>query len=155
MTAKGLKFNKVMMVSELVTQYRIAEITLKNKTTDNNKITKKDREDAFFSQLQSMPVNLFLTRMFYKTSFISWRNYMRKVIRRQKWEKEVEENRAFCRRFNKDFIEPVFPEQEPDLTDVDIEKEIILELSLSEGEEVDPSNDTKSRKSGTTYKAYS
>ena len=72
-----------MAVSELVTQYRIAEITLKNKST--NKLSKKAREDAFFSQLQSMPVNLFLTQMFFKTSFISWRNYMRTQIKLQKW----------------------------------------------------------------------
>ena len=74
-TAKKVKFNKVMTVSELVTQFRIAELILKERIAKSS--TKQAKEEAFFMQLSTQPVNLFLTKMFYKTSFFSWRNYMK------------------------------------------------------------------------------
>ena len=72
-TARKLKYNKVLTVSELVTQFKISEIMLKEKRL-GGKITREAREQAFFDIHQAMPVNLFLTKMFFKTSFIAWRN---------------------------------------------------------------------------------
>jgi len=71
-TAKNLKFNKVLTVSELVTQFKLAEQTLIAKAAKG--ISKAQREEAFFEQHEAQPVNLFLTKMFYKASFIAWRN---------------------------------------------------------------------------------
>ena len=45
-TAIDLKFNKVMTVQELVTQYHIAEITLKNKML--KKISRSALEEFYF-----------------------------------------------------------------------------------------------------------
>ena len=50
-TAKNLKFNKVMTVSELVTQFKIAEITLSEKTA--KKSSKQEKAAAFFTQLST------------------------------------------------------------------------------------------------------
>ena len=66
----NLRFNRAMTVEELITQYRIAELTFQSK--QEKKLTKKEKEDVFMSQIKSAPVNLFLTRMFYKTSFKAW-----------------------------------------------------------------------------------
>ena len=88
MTAIDLKFNKVMTVQELVTQYHIAEITLKNKML--KKISRSALEEFYFLQNEAMPVNLFLTKMFYKTSFKTWRNSTKKHALHAKWMKEQE-----------------------------------------------------------------
>lgn len=143
-----------MTVSELVTQFRIAEITLQQNS--HSKLSKRDKEDAFFTTIQSMPVNLFLTQMFFKTSFMSWRNFMRKQVKKQKWEREVAENRAFCARFGKPWTEPVFIEPKQDIIKIRIEKEINLEIDISDGEDNESNlNDNKSRKSGNTNKFFS
>ena len=47
-TGMKLKMNKVMTINELVTQFKIAEIMLKEKDT-TKKITKAAREEAFFN----------------------------------------------------------------------------------------------------------
>mmetsp|Transcript_2721 Transcript_2721/g.3735 ORF Transcript_2721/g.3735 Transcript_2721/m.3735 type:complete len:101 (+) Transcript_2721:222-524(+) len=47
-TAPKLKFNKVMTISELVTQFKIAEIMLTEKSA-SSKISKEAREEAFFT----------------------------------------------------------------------------------------------------------
>ena len=47
-TGMKLKMNKVMTINELVTQFKIAEIMLKEKNT-TKKITKAAREEAFFN----------------------------------------------------------------------------------------------------------
>ena len=41
-------------------------------------------------QLSTQPVNLFLTKMFYKTSFYSWLKYMKESLKKKKHEKKVE-----------------------------------------------------------------
>ena len=83
-TNKRLKFSKIMTVKELATQYAIAELTLKMKNYGvNQKLTKQDKENAFFVQRSSQPVNLFLTKMFYKTSFRTWHVYMRAELKRK------------------------------------------------------------------------
>ena len=64
-----------MTVKELACQFEIAESTLKMKIS--KQLTKKDTEEAFFNQRSSQPVNLFLTNMFYKSSFKAWHSYMR------------------------------------------------------------------------------
>ena len=66
----GLKLNKVMTVLELVTQYKIAEITYMNK--QEKKLSKNETEMVFMKQMEAAPVNIFLTRMFYKQSFNAW-----------------------------------------------------------------------------------
>lgn len=73
-TSIGLKFNRVMTVNELVVQYRVAELTMNEKMA--KKADKMAMEQAFFVQLSSQPMNLFLTKMFYKTSFRAWKSYM-------------------------------------------------------------------------------
>ena len=83
---------------------------LKEKTV--TKITKEDSEAAFFNVHAAQPVNLFLTRMFHKTSFMTWRNYMLKMLQRHRWEQEVERERQECELEGKPFTEPVFREIE-------------------------------------------
>ena len=43
----NLKFNRAMTVEELITQYRIAELTFQSK--QEKKLTKKQKEDVFMS----------------------------------------------------------------------------------------------------------
>jgi hypothetical protein len=150
-TAIGLKFNKVMTVGELVTQFRIAELTL------NEKLTKKGNRSAmenfFFVQLSSQPMNLFLTRMFYRTSFRTWKAYMESYLRRLKWDKEQNKIRARHEELGKPYTPPVFPQIEKLMEEVEITREELVELSLSEEDEFDDGN--KSRKSNNTVKMLS
>lgn len=151
-TAINLKFNKVMTVSELVTQFKIAEITLREKT--NKSMKKADKEKAFFDQLETAPVNLFLTKMFFRSSFKAWRKYMQEQLVRQKWEKEVAKERKVAESLGKEYVEPEPFENKQILEEVEIEREELVELSGSSGEDMDDI-DTKSRKSGNTYKMLS
>ena len=76
MTSRRLRFSRMMTVNELATQYKITEITLQMKNQGKKKFNEKAREEAFLSYHGSQPVNLFLTKMFYRTSFRTWRGYM-------------------------------------------------------------------------------
>lgn len=102
-TRIGLKFNKVMTISELVTQYKIAEITLKNKML--KKVSRNALEEFYFQQNEAMPVNLFLTKMFYKTSFKTWRNVTKKHALKDKWKRKQEQERERCEMMHETFIE--------------------------------------------------
>ena len=95
--------------------------------------------------MSAAPVNLFLTKMFFKTSFSTWRNYMKKVLTVQKWEKQVELERAQAKHLGKKFIEPAFPEKTVEMEEVEIEEEIFFEISGSEGED-DDDGETRSKK---------
>ena len=119
-TARKLKFNKVMTVSELVTQFKIAEIILKEKRL-GGKISRAAREQAFFDQHQAMPVNLFLTKMFFKTSFIAWRNQMRKEVQYQRWEKEQKAEKEFCESIGREYVKPKYPEENAANISIDLE----------------------------------
>ena len=50
-TALGMKLNKVMTVTELVTQYKIAELTLNE--ASQSKVNKSQREEFLFKQLST------------------------------------------------------------------------------------------------------
>ena len=76
---KNMRLNKVLAVTEVITQFKIAEITLNNKGVIN-KIKLDDLEKSFFTTLEAQPVNLFLTKMFWKTSFRAWRKYTEIVV---------------------------------------------------------------------------
>ena len=146
-TGRKLKFNKVMTVRELVTQFQIAEVMLKEKNS-TTKITKEAREQAFFDVHKAQPVNLFLTKMFFKSSFTTWRHYMQKLLRLQRWERQVEEEKYQCMLLGKPFVKPEFKEVE--VLTIPIEIEYEMELHISGSEDEHDENDTKSRKSQIT-----
>ena len=50
-------------------------------------MNKQEKEQAFFTSLRAAPVNPFLTRMFYKSSFRAWRKFMVNYVAKLKWEK--------------------------------------------------------------------
>jgi len=54
-------------------------------------LSKQEAEKVFMTQLDAAPVNLFLTRMFYTTSFKAWHKQVRINIERKKHEKEQKE----------------------------------------------------------------
>lgn len=85
-TNKGMRLNKVLAVTEVITQFKIAEITLVNKGV-LSKIKLEDLEKSFFSTLEAPPVNLFLTKMFWRTSFHAWRKYTGIFKERALWNK--------------------------------------------------------------------
>ena len=74
-TFTGMTFNKVMQVEELVTQFKIAELTLVEKN-NVKKAKKNDLEQKFFDVQKAKPLNLFLTEMFFRTSMTTWKHYM-------------------------------------------------------------------------------
>ena len=51
-TAKSMKLNKVLAVTEIVTQFKLAEITQKSKNL-SNKLNKDELEKAFFTTLEA------------------------------------------------------------------------------------------------------
>ena len=69
------------------------------------KVTRSALEEFYFQQNESMPVNLFLTKMFYKTSFKTWRNTTKKHALYDKWKREQESERERCEIMGKPFIE--------------------------------------------------
>lgn len=107
----NVKFNKVMALNELVTQYRVAELTLVEKEAlSGDKTDKKYKETAFFESLRAAPVNPFLTHMFYKSSFRAWRKFMHNYMAKKQWEKQVEEQKRHFANLGKSFVEPVYQE---------------------------------------------
>lgn len=125
-----VRFNKVMALNELVTQYKIMELTIKQKEFKGMKKDKK--ELAFFSKLQSTPANPFLTRMFYKASFKAWHKYVINFQRKQEWEKAVDEERAAYKRIGRFYKEPHYHQPKVAMADVEIEKEIEIHMSCSD-----------------------
>lgn len=76
--------------------------------------------------------------MFFKTSFVTWRNSMRKFLTRQRWQRELDQERAFCERIGKPFVEREF--EEADLRniaiEIEFEEQIVLTASEDEHEDV-------------------
>lgn len=58
-----------------------------------------------------MPVNLFLTKMFYKTSFKTWRNTTKKVALYEKWKRAQEQEKERCVSLGKKYFEPEYKEE--------------------------------------------
>jgi len=46
-----------------------------------------DFESAFFKTFNAKPVNLFLTKMFYRASFTAWRKFVRNIVERNTFDK--------------------------------------------------------------------
>ena len=69
---------------------------------------------------------------------------LRKVVQQQ-WKREVEQQRKQYLSLGKQFSEPEFPEAERRIEEVEIEREVIVEMSCSDGEIAE--NDRFSRKS--------
>ena len=84
----------------------MAELTLK--AQDNGKMNREHREEAFFNSFRAAPVNPFLTRMFYKSSFKAWRSFMFNYVAKKNWEQKVEEDRKHYANVGKTFVEPVY-----------------------------------------------
>ena len=91
--------------------------------------------------------------MFFKTSFVTWRNYMRKFLTRQRWQREVEQERAFCERIGKPFVEPEF--EEADLRNIAIEIEFEEQIHLTASEDEDEDVGAISSKSPHTSQRFS
>jgi len=105
-----------MALNELLTQFKIIEMTLRDK--EDRSIIKQNKESAFFNSLRSAPVNPFLTMMYYRTSFKSWQSHVRQIVRKSRWEKEVDIDRLHYKTLGKTFIEPEFPEVKKALEEV-------------------------------------
>ena len=135
-----------------MTQYRIAEITLKNKML--KKVSRTALEEFYFQQNESMPVNLFLTKMFYKTSFKTWRNMTKKHALYDKWKREQEQEKERCEIMGKPFIETTYVEEPIKMEEIEIEREEFSEWTCDTDEDLDD-NDTKSKKSLQTQKLHS
>ena len=135
-----------------MTQYRIAEITLKNKML--KKVSRTALEEFYFQQNESMPVNLFLTKMFYKTSFKTWRNMTKKHALFDKWKREQEQEKERCDIMGKPFIETTYIEEPIKMEEIEIEREEFSEWTCETDDELED-NDTRSKKSLHTQKLHS
>lgn len=101
-----VRFNKVMALNELVTQFRIMELTMKTKDQSMKAV---NQELTFLKQRRTTPVNPLLAMMFLKTSFLSWMKYADECRRKQIWEQKIDEKRQLYRDLGKEFVEPEFP----------------------------------------------
>ena len=97
-------------------------------------------------------MNLFLTKLFYKTSFRTWKGYMENHLRQLKHERTEEEIRKHNERLGKTYVPKPFPKQEIEIVDIEIERESEMSLSMSDSEIVE---DNKSRKTGGSLRAFS
>ena len=57
-------------------------------------------------------MNLFLTKMFFKTSFKTWKNYMEFYLRRLQWDKAQEKKLKMQEALGKDYTKLDFPKED-------------------------------------------
>ena len=131
-----IKFNRVMALNELVTQYRILELTMAEKELKFS--NKSQKEDAFFFSLRAVPANPFLTAMFFRASFKAWRSHMHTYLRKKQWETRVEEERERHAQIGKTFTEPVYKQPSGRMEEVEIEEELFFSQTCSSEEELGP-----------------
>lgn len=106
------------------------------KAKENTSVNKQIKENAFFgSRGQGSNItNPFLMMIFFRTSFNAWRNYMLRKVVQQKWKREVEEQRKQFAALGKEFIEPELPEEKKHIEEIEIEREVLIEMSCSDEE---------------------
>jgi virulence-associated protein VapD len=75
----NMKINKQMQIFELRTQYKIYQLTLKEKNIDVNKINNEDIFNNIIKKENNM--NPFLTIMNFKITFRTWLKFARKRLR--------------------------------------------------------------------------
>ena len=97
-------------------------------------------------------MNLFLTRLFYKTSFRTWRKHMENHLQKLKWDKSEEEIRKHNDRLGKTYEPRPWPKPEIQMVDIEIERESEISLSMSDSEIVE---DNKSKRTGGSLRAFS
>ena len=85
--------------------------------------------------------------MYFKTSLKAWQNYMYNTVNRMKWEKDVELERSRYKMLGKEYSEPVYPEPPSRFEEVEIEREVTLEMSC-DSDEMPDEVESKSRKPG-------
>ena len=76
----NFKLNKKMQIRELVTQYKLFNLTVKQV-----KKSKINMQERFFKKMEPGnidTVNPFLTQMYFKISFLTWLNYIKKLASR-------------------------------------------------------------------------
>ena len=69
-----------MQIRELVTQYKLFNLTVKQV-----KKSKINMQERFFKKMEPGnidTVNPFLTQMYFKISFLTWLNYIKKLASR-------------------------------------------------------------------------
>lgn len=98
-------------------------------------------------------MNLFLTKMFYKTSFKAWLHSLKNHLNKQMFQRAEAAKKDFCERNAMDYVAEEYSEPIVQTEEVHIEYETMLELSCSD-EEFDD-NETKSMRSRTTHKLLS
>lgn len=118
------------------------------------KVTKKDREDVIYKQINAQPMNIFLTKMFFKASFRAWHSYMTHECQREEFEEYVKQEKNKAELLNKEFVPPKFEQDTIPLQEVEILKEIEEDLSCNTDEEFSD-YDTKSKKSYNTLRYQS
>lgn len=78
----NMKINKQMQIFELRTQYKIYQLTLKEKNID---VTKIDNDDIYQNIIKKENnMNPFLTIMNFKITFRTWLKFARKKLREEK-----------------------------------------------------------------------
>ena len=80
---------------------------------------------------------------------------MRKILQRQRWDREVAAERDFCARIGKPYVEKDYHEVEVKTTPVEIEYEELHNFTASEDENEAEGLDTRSRRSLNTVKGMS
>lgn len=147
-TFPKMTFNKVVTISELVTQFKLAELTLLEKQT-KTKIDKKELEQEFLTVHQSQPLNLFLTQMFFKTSLTTWRHLMEDRMQKKKWERNEQAKYEQQKTLGKTYTPKEYVKPTVNYSWVEIEQEEILEISCSDEDDNDTGGiDSKSKRSG-------
>ena len=128
-----VKINKFMVLQELVTQFKMLQFTLQAKSVQTTNST--ENELLFLNTRNTMTVNPFLTRMYFKVSLLGGKKYTLDKVKRHKWKEQVDEQRKLYQQLGKSFKEPTYPEEAPPTIAMEIENEIYIDMSCSSDEE--------------------
>ena len=83
----------------------------------------------------SQPVNLFLTKMFYRTSFRTWRGFMIQHLKNKQWKEEQRQEKAKCEHLGKEFIASKPPKEVVKKEPIEIERETEFAITCSSEDE--------------------
>ena len=131
--------NKNMQIRELITQYRLFNLTMTQITDESRQAT--DLQEKFFRKVGSSgldTVNPFLTFMYYRISFQAWRKYMKKHQRREGRQEEraerVERRKTFGIDARLSSAEDTAKSEDLALYEVEIDVEHYSEWTVSSDE---------------------
>ena len=127
------RLNRKLQIIELKTQYRIYNITLKQRSF----VQKQEIYEQFFSTMigNGKSSNPFLLQMYFHISFNTWLNYSRQCAKRERHYIKEEKKRVKAVEDNVAFFPTEFEEDQEQLIEVTVEIDEVVYYTSEEEQE--------------------